>query len=45
MIAAVPPERLQTRCVIGDHEPAPLEWWIRDYVRHLRHHLAQLLGD
>jgi hypothetical protein len=26
-------------------EPAPLEWWMRDYVRHLRHHLAQLLGD
>jgi len=45
VIAAVPPERLQTRCMIGDNEPAPLEWWIRDYVRHLRHHLAQLLGD
>lgn len=45
VIAAVPPERLQTRCVIGDHEPAPLEWWIRDYVRHLRHHLAQILGE
>jgi len=45
VIAAVPPERLQTRCVIGDNEPAPLVWWIRDYVGHLRHHLAQLLGD
>jgi hypothetical protein len=45
VMAAVPPERLQTRCVIGDNEPAPLEWWMRDYVRHLRHHLAQLLND
>ena len=45
VIAAVSPERLQTRCIIGDNEPVPLEWWMRDYVRHLRHHLAQLLGD
>lgn len=45
VIAAVPPARLQTRCIIGDNAPAPLEWWIRDYVRHLRHHLAQILDD
>jgi hypothetical protein len=45
VIASVPPERLQTRCVIGDNEPESLAWWMRDYVRHLRHHLAQLLGD
>jgi len=45
VIARVPRDRLGTRCVIGDNEPATLEWWMRDYVRHLRHHLAQLLGD
>jgi hypothetical protein len=45
VIASVPPERLRTRCVIGDNEPASLEWLMRDYVRHLRHHLAQLLDD
>ncbi len=43
VIAGVPPEKLQTRCLIGDDPPAPLEWWIRDYVRHLKHHLAQIL--
>jgi len=43
VIAGVPPGKLQTRCLIGDNEPAPLEWWIRDYVRHLKHHLAQIL--
>jgi DinB superfamily len=43
VIAGVPPEKLQTRCLIGDNQPAPLEWWIRDYVRHLKHHLAQIL--
>jgi hypothetical protein len=45
VIERVPRDRLGTPCLIGDHEPAPLEWWMRDYVRHLRHHLAQLLGD
>lgn len=43
VIAGVPPERFQTRCLIGDSPPAPLEWWIRDYVRHLKHHLTQIL--
>jgi hypothetical protein len=42
---SVPAERRGTRCLIGDNEPATLEWWMRDYVRHLRHHLAQLLND
>jgi len=45
VIEAVPDAKLQTRCTIGDHEPTSLEWWMRDYVRHLRHHLEQLLRD
>jgi len=31
-------------CRIGDHEPVTLEFIVQDYVRHLRHHLAQILG-
>lgn len=42
-MAAVPPERLLTRCRIGDNPEATLAWWMRDYIRHLRHHLAQIL--
>jgi len=45
IIEGVPPVRLSTRCLIGDSEPATLEWWMRDYLRHLRHHLAQIEGD
>jgi hypothetical protein len=45
VIESVPAEKLQTPCIIGDHEPAPLEWWMRDYLRHLRHHLAQIEGE
>lgn len=42
VVESVPAEKLQTPCVIGEGEAAPLEWWIRDYVRHLRHHLEQI---
>ncbi len=38
----VPPEKLQTPCIIGDREASSLEWWMRDYLRHVKHHLEQL---
>jgi len=41
VIEFVPAEKLQTLCTIGDHEPASLEWWMRDYLRHMKHHLEQ----
>jgi hypothetical protein len=41
-IESVPAAKLQTRCMIDD-EPVTLEWLMRDYLRHLRHHLAQIL--
>ena len=42
VIESAPTEKLSTPCVIGDHKPESLEWWMRDYLRHLKHHLAQL---
>lgn len=42
VIESVPAARLATPCIIGDREATSLEWWMRDYLRHLRHHLAQL---
>ena len=39
---AVPESRYATRCVIGNNEPVTLEWLMRDYLRHLRHHLGQI---
>lgn len=41
VIEMVPESKLATTCTIGEHT-GTLEWWMRDYVRHLRHHLAQL---
>ena len=42
VIEGVPAEKLQTMCRIGDAEAASLEWWMSDYLRHLRHHLGQI---
>jgi len=44
VIASTPSARLGTPCVIGDDEPATLAWLMEDYVRHLRHHLAQIVN-
>lgn len=43
VIAAIPAERLGTPCRIGDGPPVSLEYIARDYVKHLRHHLEQVL--
>ncbi len=40
---SVPPDRLATSCVIGNDPAVTLEWLMHDYVRHMRHHLAQIL--
>ncbi|HSB72288.1 MAG TPA: DinB family protein [Candidatus Methylomirabilis sp.] len=45
VIEGVPAEKLQTPCTIGDDRPVSLEWCIRDYLRHLNHHLAQIPGE
>lgn len=42
VIERVPAARLRAICRIGDLEPATLEWLMRDYLTHMRHHLAQM---
>jgi len=44
VISRIHVDRLQTPCVIGSSEPLSLEFIVRDYVRHLRHHLEQILS-
>jgi hypothetical protein len=42
VIEHVPGAALATPCTIGDNAGHDLEWWMRDYLRHLKHHLSQL---
>lgn len=43
VIARIADDRLGTPCRIGDSKPLTLEFIVRDYVEHLRHHLEQIL--
>lgn len=45
VMASVPLSRLATPCVVGDNEQVTLGWLMSDYVRHLRHHLSQILAE
>ena len=43
ILDSLPAGVLSAPCNIGQAEPAPLEFVIKDYLRHLRHHLGQIL--
>ena len=44
VMVRVPGEQWRRRCVIGDSNPVTLEFLMKDYVVHLKHHLEQILG-
>lgn len=44
LIAHIPEAKLSHRVTVGQAQPVTLEFLIRDYLRHLKHHLAQLLN-
>jgi hypothetical protein len=43
VIELVPDSKADTQCTIGGGDAVTLEWLMRDYLRHLRHHLEQIL--
>jgi hypothetical protein len=45
VIDRLPAEALSSPCNIGKEEPVSLEFVVRDYVRHLKHHVKVLLED
>jgi hypothetical protein len=45
LIAHLPEEALERPCTIGTHEPVTLRFLATDYVRHLRHHLGQIIVE
>lgn len=44
VITHVDPETLENLCDVGDSQPASLKLVIQDYVRHVEHHLKQILS-
>jgi hypothetical protein len=45
VIECIPEDAESSPCNIGRENPAPLSFVIKDYLRHLRHHLKDILGD
>lgn len=43
VISSTPADRRAVQCRIGDNEPVTLEWLMEDYLRHMEHHLGQIL--
>jgi DinB superfamily len=43
VMAGIPESDGQNKCVIGGGQPVTLKFLVTDYVRHLEHHLAQIL--
>jgi hypothetical protein len=42
VVERVPESKLGTPCTIGDDPPATLEFLMRDYLSHMKKHLAQI---
>ncbi len=45
LIACVPDEKLGNTVQLGQSTPVTLEFLMKDYLRHLKHHLDQILGS
>ncbi len=43
LVSAIPDTALHNYCFIGSNEPVTLEFLIEDYLRHVKHHLEQIL--
>jgi hypothetical protein len=43
VIERIPEEAMSSPCNIGKEEPVTLEFVVKDYLRHLRHHMNQIL--
>jgi hypothetical protein len=42
VVGRIPPSKYSTPCAIGGSEPVTLEFLVVDYLRHMKHHIAQI---
>jgi hypothetical protein len=45
IISKMPKEKYERTCDVGKEESVTLEWLVKDYLRHLKHHLNQIMGE
>ncbi|HKP84454.1 MAG TPA: DinB family protein [Blastocatellia bacterium] len=44
VVSRMPDDKLGAMCAIGNNEPVTLGFLVEDYVKHMKHHLKQILG-
>lgn len=44
IITKIPANKLNSLCSVGKDNPLTIEWIITDYLRHLKHHLEQIIS-
>ena len=45
VIGRIPESQMTRECIIGNKPVVTLGWLIEDYVRHLKHHLRQIVDE
>jgi hypothetical protein len=45
VVSRIPEEKLNHLCRVANHEPVTLRFLVEDYLRHLKHHVRQGLGE
>ena len=45
VISHIPDDKLSLSCTVANSEPVTLGFIVEDYVRHMKHHLNQILGE
>jgi DinB superfamily len=44
VLSCMPEDKLSVSCTVGNGDPVTLGFIVEDYVKHLKHHLDQILG-
>ena len=45
VVECIPKDAISSPCNIGNDNPVPLAFVVKDYLRHLRHHLNDILAE
>lgn len=44
IVSHIPEDKVSAWCTVGDDQPVTLSFMVEDYVKHMKHHLNQILS-
>ncbi|MBU0475315.1 MAG: DinB family protein [Bacteroidetes bacterium] len=45
ILTQIPEDKYKNQCNVNKEQPLTLEWIAKDYIRHMKHHLNQIVGE